>query len=250
MPTRRKFLTTTALASGAVLTPRLTNATGSLNSTQDKLKIMVFGAHPDDPETGMGGTICKYTSLGHEVVVVYFTAGEAGIDGISHADAANIRKKEAEKACRIMKTRAIFFGQVDGSCVITPEWYDNMPKLLKKEGPDILFTHWPIDSHRDHRICSNLVYDAWLYAGKKEPLYFYEVCAGNQSQNFQPDTFVDISSVIQQKWEACFVHESQKIKEIYSEEHAKMELFRGLEGNAKYAEAFIHHWQSPRGLMP
>ena len=50
MPTRRKFLTTTVLASGAALTPRLSNAAPSENKTNNKLKIMVVGAHPDDPE--------------------------------------------------------------------------------------------------------------------------------------------------------------------------------------------------------
>jgi len=206
-----------------------------------KLKIMVVGAHPDDPETAMGGTMLKYTLAGNEVVSVYLTTGEAGIQGVSHDDAARIRKAEAHKACKILGASLVFLGQLGGSCVITPEWYDKMKDLLETEKPDIIFTHWPVDSHRDHRICADLVYDAWQNTGKKQAFYYFEVCTGGQTQNFNVDTRVDISPVIKQKWEACFVHESQKIKENYPVDHAKMELFRGIEINASYGESFMHY---------
>ena len=250
MATRREALKTAALAvSGAVLASSA-NAAQAKSNTAKKLKILVAGAHPDDPETGMGGTILKYTQLGHEVVVLYFTRGEAGIEGISHDEAAKIRTAEIIEAEKILGTRSIFFGQIDGSTEIAAAWYNKMQEVFANEKPDILFTHWPIDTHRDHRICGNLVYDAWLYSGLNLPLYYYEVCTGVQSQNFQPTHFVDISAVVEQKWAACFVHKSLKIGEVYPEEHAKMELFRGIESHAKYAEAFVHHWVSPHGFLP
>lgn len=219
-------------------------------SPKGKLKIMVVGAHPDDPETAMGGTILKYTRAGNEVVVVYLTTGEAGIQGTIYAEAAKIRKAEALEACKIMGARPVFFGQIDGNCVLTPEWYQKMKTLFDTEKPDMVFTHWPIDSHRDHRICADLVYDAWYDGGKKQAFYYFEVCTGGQTQNYNPDTRVDISEVVQQKWNACFVHKSQQVKETYSIDHAKMELFRGIEINADYAEGFVHHWQSPIGILP
>ena len=86
------------MASVAVIPAGLAKSSAMEKSTGNKLKIMVVGAHPDDPKTGMGGTICKYTGMGHDVAVVYFTAGEAGIEGVSHSDAAIIRKKKAEQA--------------------------------------------------------------------------------------------------------------------------------------------------------
>jgi len=251
MTSRRKFIGKAALAAGAAFIS--TEATGAAlhNKTDEKkLKIMVAGAHPDDPETGMGGTICKYTALGHEVVIVYLTTGEAGIEGVPHSKAAEIRKKEAEKACAILKARPYFMGQIDGNCVITAQWYQKMYEVMSIEKPDMVFTHWPIDTHPDHRICSNLVFDAWNHSGRHAALYYFEVCAGAQTQNFQPDTFVDISEVIETKWKACFVHESQKIKDYYPDDHAKMELFRGLQAGAAYGEGFVHHFQSGHGLLP
>lgn len=64
-------------------------------SPRNRKKIMVIGAHPDDPETAAGGTMCLLSDAGHEVVSVYLTKGEAGIKGKSHDEAAAIREAEA-----------------------------------------------------------------------------------------------------------------------------------------------------------
>jgi len=219
-------------------------------STKKKLKVLVTGAHPDDPETGCGGTIAKYTAAGHEVILLYLTKGEAGIEGVSQEDAALIRTGEAEEANAILKTKPFFLGQIDGSTEITKRWYEEMKKFLNTQSPDIIFTHWPIDTHRDHRICSVLVYDAWFNSGRIASLYYYEVMTGIQSQNFHPTDYVDISQTVETKWKSCFIHKSQKIEETYSQDHGKMELFRGLEFGCPYAEAFIRHQQSPVGYLP
>lgn len=206
-----------------------------------KLKIVVVGAHPDDPETGCGGTMILLAQQGHEVVSAYLTRGEAGIQGETYDEAAMIRTNEALEACKIMNAKAIFFSQIDGSCEITAARYQEMYELLKTENPDVVITHWPVDDHRDHRICSALVYDAWKNLDKRFALYYFEVESGGQTQNFAPTNFVDITSVIEKKHVACFAHMSQKMEWVYSEFHEKMEIFRGMQANCKYAEAFIKH---------
>ena len=246
--TRRQFFTNTVPAAIGT-TVGLTNisAVGNVASISPdrKMKIVIVGAHPDDPETTCGGVMALYSNLGHEVVSVYFTRGEAGIKGKSHEDSAKIRTAEALAACDILKVRPEFIGQIDGNCEITRERYYPLSDFFKKEEPDIIFTHWPVDSHRDHRICSILVYDAWLKLGRKSALYYCEAMTGVQSQNFYPTDYVNITSVIEQKHKACFVHASQKIEEIYQYDHGKMEIFRGMEFGCDYAEAFIRHIQSP-----
>ena len=221
----------------------MSNNTSSLN--EKKLKIVVVGAHPDDPETICGGIMALYSGLGHEVVSVYLTRGEAGIEGKTHEESAKIRTAEALTACAILKVRPEFIGQIDGNCEITKERYAPLLELFKKEEPDIILTHWPIDSHRDHRICSILVYDAWLNTGRKSALYYCEAMSGVQSQNFSPTDYVDITSVITQKHKACFAHVSQEIEQTYHEHHGKMEKFRGMEFGCDYAEAFVRHVKSP-----
>jgi len=210
----------------------------------NKLKMIVVGAHPDDPETGCGGTMLLWSDAGHEVISAYLTRGEAGIQGISHTEAAKIRTKEAEKACTLLKARPVFLGQIDGACEVNDKRYKDVSQFLDSEKPNVVLTHWPIDTHRDHQACSLLVYDAWLQSGKPFSLYYFEVMSGRQSQNYNPTDYVDISSVVSRKHEACFVHESQLIKETYNNDHGKMEVFRGSEAGCGFAEAFIHHVQS------
>lgn len=210
----------------------------------DKLKIIIAGGHPDDPETGAGGVAALWAEQGHDVILAYFTTGEAGIANTKADAAASIRKNEAEEACKILGTKSVYLGQIDGSSFVTNEWYDKITQFLNNQKADVLLTHWPVDSHRDHRHCAAVFFDAWLNNGKKEALYFYEVMSGDQTQNFQPTDYVNISSVIQKKHQACFVHKSQKIEENYPNDHARMEIFRGMEAGFEYAEAFVKHSKS------
>jgi len=69
--------------------------------------------------------------------------------------------------------------------------------------------------------------------------------SGQQSQNFSPTDYIDISEVIKIKHDACFIHLSQEVEEVYKTSHGPMEIFRGMEFGCKYAEAYIRHVQSP-----
>ncbi len=213
-----------------------------------KLKVVVTGGHPDDPETGCGGLIALLTAAGHEVTIAYLTRGEAGIAGVGHDEAATIRTKEARRASEILGATPRFVGQIDGDTHVNQSAYEKTFDLLNAERPDLLLTHWPIDTHRDHRSCSMLTYNAWLWMKKKPDLYFYEVVSGGQTQNFAPTNFVDISSVQSTKHKACFAHVSQNVKEIYAKDHGMMEEFRGLESGHSYAEAFVRQWWNPQQI--
>src|SRR4051794_19615509 len=85
------------------------------------LKVVCVGAHPDDPESGCGGTLARYAAAGHRVTVIYLTRGEAGVRGKSPREAAAIRTAEAEAACRLLGARAVFAGQIDGATEVNRE---------------------------------------------------------------------------------------------------------------------------------
>ncbi len=214
----------------------------------EKKKILVIGAHPDDPETGAGGTICLLTRAGHDVVCVYLTRGEAGIKGKTHAEAAAIRVAESERACAVTGARHIFMDQIDGSTEINLDRYREMRELIDREKPDVVLTHWPIDGHRDHAVCGLLVVDAWRRLGRCFDLYYFEVMTGTQTQLFHPTDWVDISSVLEQKHKACYCHESQQLEEVMRDWHEPMERFRGIECRRTAAEAFVRHAE-PSGLV-
>ena len=201
-------------------------------------KVLVIGAHPDDPETMCGGTILKLKAMGVEVVSVYLTSGEAGIKGKTHEESRTIRQAEARRACEVMGVRPVFMTQIDGNAEVNKERYAEMLALIKAEKPDMVITHWPIDSHRDHRVCAVLVYDAWRQSGYSFDLYYGEVMTGLQTQNFTPTLWVDITDYHNKKVEAYMCHQSQGMTDI-KPYHDAMEHMRGLKCQTQYAEAFI-----------
>src|ERR1700757_4873506 len=146
--TRRDFVKTTGL--GLLTLPALSQA--GPRSAAGKKKIVCFGGHPDDPESGCGGTLAKLANIGHDVTIIYLTTGEAGIAGKTHDEAAAIRKQEAINACTVLKAKPVFAGQIDGATVMDNEWLIKLQKLIADEKPDMVVTHWPIDSHKDHQI--------------------------------------------------------------------------------------------------
>jgi N-acetylglucosamine malate deacetylase 1 len=218
-----------------------------VNSGRDRLKIVVTGGHPGDPECGCAGTVARYTNLGHQVVLLYMNRGEGFCNGADPSQCADVRTAEAEKACGILKARAVFAGQYDGRAIVDNAHYDYFRGVLNSEKPDIVFAQWPIDGHRDHRAMSMLVLDAWLRDGKRSALYFYEVA--EDTMMFSPAEFVDISSVETQRRAACYAHISQQPDKWYPKQ-AELTRFRGIQSGLPQAEAFLRHWESKRGLLP
>jgi LmbE family N-acetylglucosaminyl deacetylase len=220
-------------------------------SASANLKIVCVGAHPDDPESGCGGTLARYAALGHAVTIVYLTRGERGIQGKSLDEAARIRTAECEAACRIIGAKPVFFGQIDGATEVTHAHVDAMQRLLAAQTPDLLFTHWPIDTHMDHQVASILTVRAWMAGGPRTPpFYFFEVNAGSQTQGFLPNTYVDVSAVLDQKTRALFAHVSQDGRGIWREHHELMAQWRGREVGVGAAEAFVHLNRDQTGNLP
>lgn len=185
--------------------------------------------------------MARYSLLHHDVICLYLTRGEAGIAGKSHEESARIRTAEAATACRILRARPIFAGQIDGATEVNSERYEAFHNLLEGLQPDIVFTHFPIDTHRDHRAVSLLVFDSWQRAKRKFLLYYFEVLTGEQTQNFQPTDYVDITATEPLKRKACFAHESQTPVEMYAY-HKRMSRFRGMECSVEHAEAFVSYF--------
>ncbi len=96
-----------------------------------------------------------------------------------------------------------------------------------------------LNSHKDHQVASLLTIQSWIRAKDKWLLYFFEVCAGDQTMGFHPTEYVDISDTQTQKRKAVYCHTSQVPDDIYACGHASMEDFRGRELGVKAAEAFV-----------
>lgn len=216
---------------------------------EHRLSVMVAGAHPGDPEYGCGGTILRYTQAGHRVNVLYLNRGDKGCGKTPPEECGAIRKSEAKRACGILKAQPVFAGQRDGDSIIDAAHTEEFCKLVEAEAPNVLFTHWPVDNHPDHRAAAALGFSAWQRSGKRFALYFYEVSDGDDTVMFSPTDYVDITRTEGRKRQACYAHASQAPDMFYTLQ-AKIAAFRGVEAGYKQAEAFARHPQSTGGLLP
>jgi LmbE family N-acetylglucosaminyl deacetylase len=230
----------TALAAGAQVNP--SSPAASSEEPLRRRKIIVAGGHPGDPEYGCGGTIARLTALGHQVVLLYLN------DGAWPPTPANVRIAEATRACEILKARPAYAGQTNGHAVVDEAHYTAYQKILAAEKPDAVFTQWPIDNHRDHRAITNLTYDAWKESGRAFALYYYEVSDGEDTLQFSPNQFVDITATESLKRAACYAHASQT-PDRYYELQDSVAKFRGLQSGYTRAEAFLRQQQSPFDLF-
>ena len=243
--TRRDLLIGVGAAAVALGGPAVRSLRADAPSGR-KLKVVVAGGHPGDPEYGCGGTISRLTSLGHEVVLLYLN------DGAWPPTPAATRIAEAKKACEILKARPLYADQQNGHAIVDNAHYEAYARLLTAEKPDVVLTQWPIDNHRDHRAITMLTYDAWKSSKQSFALYYYEVSDGEDTLQFSPTHYIDIAEQEPVKRAACFAHASQTPERYYKLQD-DVALFRGVEGGCKRAEAFVLQLLSPgdpfRALM-
>jgi LmbE family N-acetylglucosaminyl deacetylase len=242
--TRRRFVKNSLAIGGPALVAlnALTISaveTPENRSSPKRLKVVCVGAHPDDPESGCAGTLAQYASQGHEVTIIYLTRGERGIKDKSNDEAAAIRSREAEAACKLIGAKPLFAGQIDGSTEFTHTTVDTLLQLVGSAQPDILYAHWPIDTHMDHQVASMCAICACRALPRRPRLFFFEVNTGSQSQGFFPNTYVDITAVTEKKRAALLAHSSQDGAGIWKQHHEPVAYFRGREAGVRMAEAFV-----------
>jgi len=241
---RRTFIQSSVLGLGGISFSPMLHARDSstllMQQQQTKLNILCVGAHPGDPEFGCGGTMAKYSKMGNAVTFLYLTRGEAYNDKQTFEQSAALRTKEAENACKLLNATPLFAGQIDGNTELNKARNEVATKLILAQNPNVVFTHWPLDSHQDHQVAGMLTLTAWMHCNKRFHLYFYEVNTGSETIGFSPTDYVDITDVRETKKAAMFAHTTQEPQKIYDEFFKTMEEFRGLEAGVKAAEAFMY----------
>jgi LmbE family N-acetylglucosaminyl deacetylase len=200
-----------------------------------KLRVVVFGAHPDDPESGCGGLIALLTKAGHEVIVGYATCYR-GDRKIGTEPENVVRRREAAAACRVLGAQPHFFDYAHEKLVADDATLDAVASWLKKVQPNIVVTHWPLDTHPNHHVTSSLVWQSYL-RDVSWSLYFFEVMTDQQTQAFRPELYLDIASVYDVKRKGLNCHASQNPEAIWKV-HDAMHRRRGDECGVRYAEAY------------
>ncbi|MDA8909221.1 MAG: PIG-L family deacetylase [Verrucomicrobiales bacterium] len=184
------------------------------------LRIIAFGAHPDDPEFQIGGCAIKWTKLGHKVKLVSCTNGDIGHWEMSGGELAKRRTAEVEEAARRMGTEVEVLDIHDGELLPTLENRKTIVRLIREWDADLVFSHRPYDYHPDHRNVGLLVQDAAFMvmvpnfcpdtpSMRKNPAFFFFPDSFTKPYPFTPTLSVSIDDVLEEKVKALDALESQ-----------------------------------------
>ena len=185
-----------------------------------KLRIIQFGAHPDDCEIRAGGSAALWAQQGHQVKFVSVTNGDIGHWRMSGKPLAERRKAEIEKADKLLGATAEILDIHDGELEPTLANRRTFTRLMRGWNADIVIGHRPNDYHPDHRYTGVLMQDsAYMVAVpffcpdapplKKNPVFLYSVDGFQRPNPFRADVVVSIDAVVDRKLDALLVMESQ-----------------------------------------
>lgn len=180
---------------------------------KEKLRIIAFGAHPDDAEFQMGGTAIKWAKLGHHVKLVSVTNGDIGHWNMAGGPLAIRRTREVQEAARRMGTVVEVLDIHDGELMPTLENRRTIARLIREWDADLVLSHRPNDYHPDHRYTGILVQDAAFMVAvpffvpdtkplKKNPVFMYYPDRFRKPYAFEPDIAVSLDDVFDQKVDA------------------------------------------------
>lgn len=217
------------------------------------LHILAFGAHADDVEIGMGGTIAKLAAEGKKIAICDLTEADLSSNGT-----IELRKKEAKHAAEILGiTERTSLGLPDRGLYLKEEYIRKIASVIRKYQPQIIFAPYFEDRHPDHGNCARLVEEAVFSAGirkyetennelphRTSKVYFYMINGFHK-----PDFMMDISDFVDQKLSALRAYKSQfesteqsyetPLVNGYIETVESRERLFGKQVGVKYAEGFI-----------
>lgn len=181
--------------------------------------LMIFRAHPDDAEAGAGGLAASLAAVGWRVVLFVATTGRCG-------GPADVRAREQERAAGILNAEVVWGKSPDGNVRCDRATIESLEAVLAAFDPRLVLTHWPKDTHQDHRRLSQAV----LSAGRRRPnLMFYE---GPSSYAFRPSVYHPIDAWYAVKLRALAAHGSQLCRTAIQEFAEATARRRGVESRA------------------
>jgi LmbE family N-acetylglucosaminyl deacetylase len=205
-----------AVAAGALLLGAL-----SAGAADAPLRIIVFGAHPDDCDLRAGGTAALWAAMGHQVKFVALTNGDAGHQSEGGGMLAKRRRLEAQEAGRRLGIAEYeVLDNHDGELEPTLAVRQQVIRRIRQWNADLVIAPRPNDYHPDHRYTGVLVQDAAYMVVvpnvapdtpplRKNPVFLYQQDHFQRPNPFRPDVVVAIDSVIDRKVAALDAHESQ-----------------------------------------
>jgi LmbE family N-acetylglucosaminyl deacetylase len=191
-----------------------------LPAQSGKIRVIAFGAHPDDCDIRAAGTAALFAKMGHAVKFVSVTNGDAGHQSISGVALAKRRLGEAKESARRLGIEYEVLNNHDGELLPTLEVRKEIIRQIRKWNADVVLAPRPNDYHPDHRYTGVLVQDAAYMvvvpavtpevpALHKNPVFLYYEDNFQRPNPFRPDIAVAIDDVVDKKTDALDSHVSQ-----------------------------------------
>ena len=219
---RRSFLHLAALTLSALAVNRLRAQPAERKppTGDGKLRIIVFGAHPDDCELSAGGTGAKWAAQGHHVKFVSCTNGDIGHWETAGGLLARRRAAEVKRCAKILGNQTQVLDIHDGELMVTLENRRTICRLIRDWQADIVISHRPNDYHPDHRYVGVLVMDAAYMVTvphfcpdvphlTRNPVFLFSEDEFQRPNPFTADIVVAIDDVVEKKLAAVAALESQ-----------------------------------------
>jgi LmbE family N-acetylglucosaminyl deacetylase len=192
----------------------------SVVAQEAKLRIICFGAHPDDAEYKSGGTAAMWAELGHQVKLVSVTNGDIGHWQMSGGALAKRRTAESAEVAKRLGVASEVLDIHDGELLPTLEHRRTITRLIREWKADVVIAHRPWDYHPDHRYVGVLVQDAAFMVSvpffcpdvaplKKNPVFLYSSDRFKKPYPFVADIAIDVGPVFEKKVDALLALESQ-----------------------------------------
>ena len=194
----------------AAVAALLFSSTTGFAADNGTLRVIVFGAHPDDCELKAGGTAARWAQLGHKVKFVSVTNGDIGHHEIAGAPLARRRTAEVRKCAEILGITTEVLDIHDGELMPTLENRRTLTRLIREWKADLVLSPRPNDYHPDHRYTGILVQDAAFMvivpsfcpdvpALRKNPVFMYLEDGFKKPNPFHADVVVPIDDVVEKK---------------------------------------------------
>lgn len=213
----RMYVSTACLMLAGLALPALAFAQAS---TSTPLRIIMFGAHPDDCDIRSAGTAAKWVALGHKVRFVSVTNGDAGHHEMGGGMLAMRRRAEAQEVGKRLGIEYVVLDNHDGELVPSLDVREQVIQQIREWNADLVLGPRPNDYHPDHRYTGVLLQDAAFMvtvpnietrtpALKKNPVFLYYQDGFQRPNPFSPDIVVNIDDTIDKKIDALDAHVSQ-----------------------------------------
>jgi LmbE family N-acetylglucosaminyl deacetylase len=231
-----------------------------MESYETPARAMLVIPHPDDGESGCGGTVSKWILEGCQILYVVCTNGDKGTSdpNMTSERLAQIREEEQTKAAAVLGVQELIFLRYgDGELEDTPYFRGQLVHEIRRFKPDVVLAMDPVHktshAHRDHRVSGQVALDA-CFPYSRDTLHYSEHLKAEGLDTHKvgmtllwgtesPDIAINITDSLDPKFEALACHSSQvnfgdegitTWKQRWSERISE----RSIETGHKYAELF------------